>query len=197
MLTFSASIFLKLQWHQASKTLKNVVNFVKHALHVTKTCHVSLTNIHSFVLQTKHFHWSSRYSCLGNCLVWKIDMCKKTFMLHGWTQMVVRELSIWQKLHFNEIVSYTTFVMLLHHRHRHHLCALVYNIKTDPDPGSLVRGIWLLWIFLAIFSREEASCKTFHFRVLLWKKTFWQPHFSIHFSIWQLKKNFSYQLASA
>ena len=42
-----------------------------------------------FVLQTKHFHWSSRQSCLGNCLVWKINMCEKTFTLHGWTQMVV------------------------------------------------------------------------------------------------------------
>ena len=86
-----ASIFLKSQWHQASETLKNVVNFVKHALHVTKTCHVSFTNIHSFVLQTKHFHWSSRHSCLGNCLIWKINMCEKTFTLHGWTQMVVNE----------------------------------------------------------------------------------------------------------
>ena len=58
-------------------TPHNVVNFVKHALHVSKTCHISLTNIHSFVLQTKHFHWSSQYSCLGNCLVWKINMCEK------------------------------------------------------------------------------------------------------------------------
>ena len=62
----------------------------KHALQVTKTCHVSLTNIHSFVPQTKHFHWSSRHSCLANCLVWKlINIREKTFTLHGWTQMVV------------------------------------------------------------------------------------------------------------
>ena len=71
------------------QTLGNVSNFVKPALHVNKTCYVCLTNIHSFVLQTKHFHWSSRYSCLGNCLVWKINMCEKTFTLHGWSQMVV------------------------------------------------------------------------------------------------------------
>ena len=70
------------------KPWKNVVKFIEHVLHVSKTCHVSLTNIHCFVLQTKHFHWPSRYSCLGNCLVWKI-MCGKTFTLHGWTQMVV------------------------------------------------------------------------------------------------------------
>ena len=48
---------------------EDVVNFVKHALHVTNTCHISLTNIHCFVPQTKHFYWSSRYSCLGNCPV--------------------------------------------------------------------------------------------------------------------------------
>ena len=24
---------------------------------------------HSFVLKMKHFHWSNRHSCLGNCLV--------------------------------------------------------------------------------------------------------------------------------
>ena len=89
LFTFSASIFLKSQWHQASKTLTKVVNFVKPALHVTKTCYISLTNIHSFVLQTKHFHWSSLYSCLGNCLVWKVNLREKTFTLHGWTQMVV------------------------------------------------------------------------------------------------------------
>ena len=87
--TFSASILLKSQWHQASKTLKNVVNFFKPALHMNKTCYISLTNIHSFVLQTKHFHWSSRYSCLGNCLVWKVNLREKTFTLHGWTQMEV------------------------------------------------------------------------------------------------------------
>ena len=29
LFTFSAFIFLKSQWHQASKTLKNVFNFVK------------------------------------------------------------------------------------------------------------------------------------------------------------------------
>ena len=52
------------------KPWKNVVKFIEHALHVSKTCHVSLRNIHCFVLQTKHFHWPSRYSCLGNCLVW-------------------------------------------------------------------------------------------------------------------------------
>ena len=46
-------------------------------------------NIHSFGLQTKHFHWSSRYGCLGNCLVWKINLREKTFTLHSWTQMVV------------------------------------------------------------------------------------------------------------
>ena len=71
------------------KPWKNVVKFIEHVLHVSKTCHVSLTNIHCFVLQTKHFHWPSRYSCLGNCLVWKINMCGKTFTLHGWTQMAV------------------------------------------------------------------------------------------------------------
>ena len=48
-----------------------------------------LTNVHSFVLQTKHFHWSNRHSCLANCFVWKINMHEKTFTLHGWTQMVV------------------------------------------------------------------------------------------------------------
>ena len=37
-----------------------------------------------------HFHWSSRHSCLGNCLVWKINMCEKTSTLRGWTQMVVK-----------------------------------------------------------------------------------------------------------
>ena len=89
LFTFSASVFLKSQWHQASKTLKNVVNFVKPALHVSKTCYIPLTNIHSFVVQTKHFHWSSGYSCLGNCLVWKVNLREKTFTLHGWTQMVV------------------------------------------------------------------------------------------------------------
>ena len=68
--------FCKWKTSQASKTLKNVVNYVKHALHVTKTCHVSLTNIHCFMLQTKHFHWSSRHSCLGNCLIWKINVRK-------------------------------------------------------------------------------------------------------------------------
>ena len=34
LFTFSASIFLKSQWHQDSKTLKNVFNFVKLAVHV-------------------------------------------------------------------------------------------------------------------------------------------------------------------
>ena len=76
-----------LQWHQASKTLKNVSNFVKPALHMSKTCYVSLTNIHSFAVRTKHFHWSSRQS-LGNCHVWK-KKCGKTFTVHSWKQMVV------------------------------------------------------------------------------------------------------------
>ena len=89
LFTFSASIFLKLQWHQASKILKNVVNFVKPALHVSKKCYIPLTDIHSFVVQTKHFHWFSRYSCLGNCLIGKVNLREKTFTLHGWTQMVV------------------------------------------------------------------------------------------------------------
>ena len=44
-------------------------------------------------LQTKHFHWSSRCSCLGNCLVWKLNMREKTPTLHGWTQMVVYKYS--------------------------------------------------------------------------------------------------------
>ena len=92
MFTFSPSIFLKSQWQQASKTLKNVVNYVKPALHVTKICYISLTNIHSFMLQTKHFHWSSRYSCLGNCLIWKVNLHEKTYTLHSWTQMVVKSL---------------------------------------------------------------------------------------------------------
>ena len=68
---------------------EHVVNFVQHALHVTNTCHISLTNIHCFVPQMKHLYWSSRYSCLGNCPVWKLNLCEKTFTLHGWTQMVV------------------------------------------------------------------------------------------------------------
>ena len=34
---------------------KNGVNFVKRALHVTKTCYISLTNIHSLVLQNETF----------------------------------------------------------------------------------------------------------------------------------------------
>lgn len=68
---------------------EKITNFVKPTHHVNKTCPVCLTNIHSFMLQTKHFHWSNRHSCLGNCLVWKINMHKKTFTLHGWMQMVV------------------------------------------------------------------------------------------------------------
>ena len=57
-------------------------------LHYTWTKrYISLSNIHSFVFQTKHFHWSSR-----NCLVRKVNLREKTFTLHGWTQMVVRKL---------------------------------------------------------------------------------------------------------
>ena len=41
-----------------------------------------------------HFHWSSRHSCLGNCLVWKINMREKTFTLQGWTQMVIFRLFV-------------------------------------------------------------------------------------------------------
>ena len=78
----------------STKTLKNVVNFVKPALHVNKSCYISLTNIHSFVLQMKHCHWSSQHSCLGNCLVWKISMGEKTFTLQGWTQMVIFRLFV-------------------------------------------------------------------------------------------------------
>ena len=44
---------------------------------MNKPCYISLTNIHSFVLQTKHLHWSSQYSCLRNCLVLKINICEK------------------------------------------------------------------------------------------------------------------------
>ena len=101
LITLSVSIFLKSQWHQASKTLKNVVNFVKPALHGTKTCYISLTNIHSLVLQTKHFHWFSRNSCLGNCLIWKVNLREKTFTLHGWTQMVVSWLLVISTIYEN------------------------------------------------------------------------------------------------
>ena len=31
-------------------------------------------HVHSFVFQTKYFHWFSRHSCLGNCLVWKVNI---------------------------------------------------------------------------------------------------------------------------
>ena len=85
-LTFSTSIFLKSQWHQASKTLKNVFNFVKPALHVNKKFYISLTNI---------FIWSCWHSWLGNCLVWKINMCEKTFMLHGWHDSIC-----WPSIYF-------------------------------------------------------------------------------------------------
>ena len=37
----------------------------------------------------KHFHWSSRHSCLGKCLVWKVNICEKTVTPHSWTQMLV------------------------------------------------------------------------------------------------------------
>ena len=41
--------------------------------------------------QTMNFHWSNRHSCLGNCLVWKINMHKKkTFTLHGCKQFFGR-----------------------------------------------------------------------------------------------------------
>ena len=39
---------------------ENVINFVIPALHVTKTCYISLTNSHSFLLQTNEtFVWES------------------------------------------------------------------------------------------------------------------------------------------
>jgi len=50
---------------------------------------------HSFMFQTKHFHWFSRHSCLGNCHIWKVNIREKTVTLHGWTQMVVRQFSLW------------------------------------------------------------------------------------------------------
>ena len=69
-----------LHWNTGSQStrvynfVKHVYNFVKPVHHVSKTCYISLTNIHSFVLQTKHnFHWSSQHSCLGYCLVRKIN----------------------------------------------------------------------------------------------------------------------------
>ena len=45
------------------------------------------TNIHSFVLQTKHFHWSNRHSFLGKLSPLRMNMHEKTFTLHGCTQM--------------------------------------------------------------------------------------------------------------
>ena len=72
-----------------TKTWKSVFNFKKPARHVIKTCNVCLTSMHSFMLQTKHFHWFSQHSCLGNCHVWKVNIHEKTVTLHGWTQMVV------------------------------------------------------------------------------------------------------------
>ena len=35
------------------------------------------TNIHSFVLQTKHFHWSNRHSCLGKLFRLKTKHARK------------------------------------------------------------------------------------------------------------------------
>ena len=91
LFTFSASwpSFWNLNDTKLPKPWK--MSLILSNLHFTwtKSCYISLTNIHSFVVQMKHFHWSSRYSCLGNCLVWKVNLCKKTFTLHSWTQMVV------------------------------------------------------------------------------------------------------------
>ena len=96
-----------------SKTLKNVANFVKPACTWPKMCYISLINIHSFVLQTKHFHWSSRYSCVGNCLIWKVNLREKTLTLHGWTQMVVTVVAPSDKFNSWQIgtgKSITTFL---------------------------------------------------------------------------------------
>ena len=34
-------------------------------------------NIHSFMLQTKHFHWSNRKSCLNSRLILKLKHARK------------------------------------------------------------------------------------------------------------------------
>ena len=35
------------------------------------------TNIHSFVLQMKHFNWSNHHSCLGKPLLCEKEICTK------------------------------------------------------------------------------------------------------------------------
>ena len=92
-----------------TQTWKSVFNFEKPACYMIKLCNLCLTSTRSFMLQTKHFHWFNQHSCLGNCHVWKVNMCEKMVTLDGWTQMVVFEfLSV-----LSSEYSYIFFLMLL------------------------------------------------------------------------------------
>lgn len=95
-------------------------------LHVNKTCHVCLINIHSFVLRTQHFHWSNRHICLGNCLVCKINVHEKTFTLHGWTQMVVWKQGAESKLK-NVGIPETVELQIFFWCHRDYFTYVFYN----------------------------------------------------------------------
>ena len=77
LFTFNASIFLKSQWHQFPKPWKTLL--ILSNLHSTwpKRATFLWKTFFSFVLRVKNFHWFSRYSCLGNCLVWKVNLHEK------------------------------------------------------------------------------------------------------------------------
>ena len=112
-------------------------NFVKPALHMSKTCYISLTNVLSFAVQTKHFHWSSRHSCLGNCHVWKINIRKKTFTLHGRTQMV----SI-------NVAANT----------QHLISSILLWTSANKQPSFFYRGAFLEFYFFSKIMLESWGC---------------------------------------
>ena len=59
----------------------NCVNFVKCALHVSKSCYIPLTNIHSFVVQTKQTIRCSEVTKLDQAEQWDIHHAKQSIDL--------------------------------------------------------------------------------------------------------------------
>ena len=157
-----------------SKTLKNVVNFVKPASTWPKMCYIPLINIHSFVLQTKHFHWSSRYSCVGNCLIWKVNLREKTFTLHGWTQMVVFttvtiafETDKWMPVGY--FISWISFREVSLSKTGSSAVSCIAGVNRKNNLADHIFSWWKLWgppgLWRYIPAKIQLSHSIFNFRI--------------------------------
>ena len=87
-------------WKMSLILLNLHYTWTKHATFLWQTFIVLCFKRNLFIIDS--------VGCLGNCLIWKINMREKTFTLHGWTQMIIL------KFEQNKILNFRVgFICLL------------------------------------------------------------------------------------